>query len=388
MALGDDLPTKRHLDTGNRANFNNGDGAIALYADLRKEMTDPVTPPRQPDFLTPLPRPHGDIQTAVVNLVGRLAPLVPVTRQPSLARKIAEVIAGRPSSMANNMFVRQSIIRGGAATDDQVIEGLAAWVTVLFDLGNLQHDRRRALDVEARIPGKALACLAHALSKSRNGCILAVPHIGSIELFAAHLKDHGFNLGFVYSISDQPTLTERWIYEGRRAVHGTPIAFGRRNTGAEISQVLANNGVVVMVVDVYPSARFKGIVARVHDAEFNLPPGPGRYARSGTLILPGFASRRDERGFAMNILAPIEYHASMPEQDAAAALTQTLASHIAGFTAEQPEAYWLWHPIPNDPYLAVAQRYRPDLLNASAAPPPDDEATALAVEAASATLTT
>jgi hypothetical protein len=35
----------------------------------------------------------------------------------------------------------------------------------------------------------------------------------------------------------------------------------------------------------------------------------------------------------------------------------------------------------------VAQRHRPDLLNAAAAPPHDDEATALAVEAASSTLT-
>jgi lauroyl/myristoyl acyltransferase len=352
-----------------------------------QEMADPITPPRQPDILTPLPRPHGDIQTAAVNLVSRLAPLVPVTRQPSVARKIAEVIAGRPSSMANNMFVRQSIIRGDTATHGHVIEGLKAWVTVLFDLANLQHDRRRALDVEARISDQALARLAHALSTSGNGCILAVPHIGSLELFAAHLKDRGFNLGFVYSISDRPTPTERWIYEGRRAIHGTPIAFGRRNTGAEISQVLANNGVVVMVVDVYPSTRFKGIVAKAHDAEFNFPPGPGRYARSGTLILPGFASRRDEKGFAMNILDPIEYNVSIPERDAAADLTQTLASHIAGFTAEQPAAYWLWHPIPNDPYLAVAQRHRPDLLNAAAAPPHDDEATALAVEAASSTLT-
>ncbi|MBN3789336.1 hypothetical protein [Burkholderia sp. Ac-20353] len=130
-----------------------------------------------------------------MNLVDRLAPLVPVARQPLLARTIAEVIAGRPSSMANSMFVRQSIIRRGTATDDQVIEGLAAWVTVLFDLANLQHDRGRALDLEADLPDDALARLDQALARSCRGCILAVPHIGSIELFAAHLKDRGFNLG-------------------------------------------------------------------------------------------------------------------------------------------------------------------------------------------------
>jgi hypothetical protein len=45
------------------------------------------------------------------------------------------------------MFVRQSLIRGGTATHEQVVEGLAAWVTVLFDLDDLQIDRRRALGV-------------------------------------------------------------------------------------------------------------------------------------------------------------------------------------------------------------------------------------------------
>lgn len=282
--------------------------------------------------------------------------------------------------MGNNMFLRQSIIRRGTAAHGHVIDGLAAWVTVLFDLGNLRHDRRRALDLKATIPDAALARLAHAHSRSRNGCILAVPHIGSIELFAAHLKDRGFNIGFVYTIGDKPTPTERWIYEGRSATHATPIAFGRRNTGAEISKVLQNNGVVLMAVDVYPSARYKGIRVEVHDAAFTCPPGPARYARSGTLVLPGFASGRDAEGFSMNILDPLDYRAWMPVQDAASDLSQNLAVHVAGFTAEQPAAYWLWHPIPNDPFLAVAQRQRPDLLRSAIAALPDDEAAALAIE--------
>jgi hypothetical protein len=327
------------------------------------------------------PRGHGDIQTAVVALVDRLAPAVPLARQPYLARKIAGVIASGPSSMGNAMFLRQSIIRRGTATHDHVIDGLAAWVTVLFDLGNLRHDRRRALDLKATCPDAALARLAQAISQSRNGCILAVPHIGSIELFVAYLKDRGFNVGFVYTIGDKPTPTEQWIYEGRRATHGTPIAFGRRNTGAEISKVLRDSGVVLMVVDVYPSAKFQGIRVRIHDAEFNFPPGPARYARSGTLVLPGFATGRDAEGFSMTIFDPLDHHAFTPVDDAASDLTQRLAVHVGGFTVEQAASYWLWHPIPNDPFISVAERHRPDLLSAVAAMVPDDEAVALAVEA-------
>jgi len=330
----------------------------------------------------PFPREHGDIQTAVVNLVDRLAPIVPVARQTDFAREIASLIASTPSTMGNNMFLRQSIIRRGPATSDHVIDGLAAWVTVLFDLANLQQDRDRAMGLEARIPKKALDRLARALSQSRNGCIIAVPHIGSLELFAAHLKDRGFNVGFVYSIGRQPTPTERWIYAGRSATAATPIAFARRNTGAGISRVLQNNGVVFMVVDVYPSARYAGITVKVHDSDFRYPPGPARYARTGTLVLPGFASRRDATGFSMNILAPIAYPTWMPAQAAASEFTQEVAAHVDGFTATQPAAYWLWHPIPNDPYLALAQRQRPDLLTAM--PPENDEAVALAVEEAGA----
>lgn len=329
------------------------------------------------------PRGPGDIQAAVVALVARLAPVVPVPHQPDLARKIAEVIASRPSTMSDDMFLRQSIIRGGVATPDHVIDGLATWVTVLFDLDNLQCDRSRALDLAARIPDEALDRLVRARSKSRNGCILAVPHIGSIELFAAHLKDRGVNLGFVYTIGRRSTPVEQWIYRGRRATQAVPIAFGRRSTGAEIAKVLGSNGVVIMVVDVYPSDRYKGIHVKTFDNEFNYPPGPARYARSGTLVLPGFASRRQADGFSMNILEPIAYPDSM--RGAARDFTQSLASHIGGFLADQPAAYWLWHPIPNDPFRAAAQRQRPDLLPLASATSADDEAVAVAVEAANST---
>jgi hypothetical protein len=332
----------------------------------------------------PFPRGPGDIQAAVVTLVHRLAPVVPVGHQPHVARKIAEVIAGTPSTMGNDMFLRQSIIRGGTATLDHVIDGLATWVTVLFDLDNLQRDRGRALGLKAALPDEALDRLAQAVARSRNGCILAVPHIGSVELFAAYLRDRGVDLGFVYTIGRQPTAVERWIYAGRSAIRATPVAFGRRNTGAEISKILGRKGVVIMVADVYPSDRYAGIRVESHGAEFNYPPGPARYAQSGTLVLPGFVSRRDSDGFSMNILGPIEYGASMPAKDAASDFTQRLAVQIGGFTAQQPEAFWLWHPIPNDPFQAIARRQRLDLLRSVAAAPPDDEAVASAVEALSA----
>jgi lauroyl/myristoyl acyltransferase len=330
------------------------------------------------------PRAPGDIQAAVVNLVHRLAPVTRMPDQPDLARKIAETIASKPSTMGNNMFLRQSVIRGGTATRAHVADGLAAWITVLFDLDNLQHDRRRALDLGAAIPSDALDRLSRALSRSHNGCILALPHIGSIELFAAHLKERGFDFSFVYTIGERPTPVEQWIYRGRSATGGRPIAFGRRNTGLEISKVLRNNGIVLMVVDVYPSAKYRGIPINIYNDEFNYPPGPARFAEAGTLVLPAFASHRNAEGFSMNILDPIDYRTSLPKYDAASDFTQRLASQIAVFTADRPEAYWLWHPIPNDPYLAVARRQRPELVDLAASQLPDDEVVAVAVEAAGA----
>jgi hypothetical protein len=83
----------------------------------------------------------------------------------------------------------------------------------------------------------------------------------------------------------------------------------------------------------------------------------------------------------MNILDPLDYHACMPVQDAAVDLTQRLAVHVGGFTAEQPAAYWLWHPIPSDPFLAVARRQRPELLSSTDVALADDEAAASAIEA-------
>jgi len=322
----------------------------------------------------------GDIQTAVVTLVDRLAPVVPVSRQPELAREIARVIASRPSTMANDMFVRQSIMRHGTASHDDVVEGLAAWVTVLFDLGNLQYDRQRALQMNAVLPDEDAHRLARAISASSNGCILAVPHTGSLELFAAHLIDRGFHVDFVYTIGRNPTPTEQWLYRGRNATGARGIRFGERNTGLAISEVLRGKGVVIMVVDVYPSDVYRGMPVNIFGGEFNYPPGPARFAHTGTLVLPGYASRRNAGGFSMTILDPIKYPAGLPVREAGSEFTQRLAVSIERFTAAHPGAYWLWHPIPNDPYLAMAHRQRPDLLDALASRPPDDDAVALAVE--------
>lgn len=335
----------------------------------------------------PFRREKNDIQTAVVALVDRLAPALPVARQPDLAREIAEVIASRPSSMANNMFLRQSLIRHGTASPEDVIEGLAAWVTVLFDLGNLQHDRQRALRTGIIFPDEDVDRLSQAVSRSMNGCILAVPHTGSLELFVAQLVDRGFRVGFVYTIGRFPTPTEQWLYRGRSATGATGIAFGRRDTGPGISEILRESGVVIMVVDVYPSDRYHGVPVRIFDGDFNYPPGPARFARSGTLVLPGFASRRREEGLSLTIHDPLDSPPESPARGASPEFTQRLAQAIEGFTIRHPDSYWLWHPIPNDPYLAVARRQRPDLLRAVADRPTDDEEVALAVEAMSRRLT-
>jgi lauroyl/myristoyl acyltransferase len=322
----------------------------------------------------------GDIQTAVVALIDRLAPVVPVSEQPGLAREIAGLIASRPCTMANNMFVRQSLIRHGLASQDDVAEGLAAWITVLFDLGNLQYDRQRALQTGAILPDEDVERLARAISASSNGCILAVPHTGSLELFAAHLIDRGFHVDFVYTIGKSPTPTEQWLYRGRNATGARGIRFGERNTGHAISDVLRAKGVVIMVVDVYPSDKYRGIQVRIFDGNFNYPPGPARFAHTGTRVLPGYVSRRSGEGISMTILDPIGHPSELPAREAASEFTQRLATSIERFTARHPDAYWLWHPIPNDPYLAMAHRQRPDLLSVLAARPPEDEAMALAVE--------
>ncbi len=76
----------------------------------------------------PFPRGLGDIQTAVVNRIDRLARVIPLSQQPAFAPAIAEMIAGRPSTMGSSMFIRQSIILGQ----------LAAWLAVPRCCGNLK----------------------------------------------------------------------------------------------------------------------------------------------------------------------------------------------------------------------------------------------------------
>ena len=224
-------------------------------------------------------RGHGDIQTAVVTLVDSLVPVVPVARQPYLARKIAEVIAGRPSSMGNNMFLRQSIIRGGTATPAHVVDGLATWVTVLFDLGNLRHDRRRALDVKATIPEEALARLAQrAFEVTQRLHPCGSPH-GKHRIVRGASQRPRISTSVS---STRSAASQRRPSDGSIKA-GAPRAPRRSRSGEgipapESRRFFQNGGVVLMVVDVYPSATYKGIRVTSHGAEFNYPPGPARYA--------------------------------------------------------------------------------------------------------------
>lgn len=324
-------------------------------------------------------RERGDIQTAVIALVDHLAPRVAVAEQPAVARWIAATLAATRSTMAQSMWLRQSLIRGRVATQDEVAGGLGSWVTALFDLGNLRHDRHRALDIATLLTEEAASCLDRALTRSNQGCILAVPHAGSLELMGAHLVDRGLTVGFVHKVSEVPTPAERWIYEGRSATLGTAITFGRPDTATEMSAILRRGGVIVLVADVYPT-RHDGIPVEIYGAEFTYPPGPAWYAQRDTPVLPSFASCRDEHGLSMNILAPLNYDHALPKRAAAAAFTQRLATALSCLTSAHPSAFWLWHPIINDPYVAMAQRQRADLLKITGATVEDDEQAAQAIE--------
>jgi hypothetical protein len=96
--------------------------------------------------------------------------------------------------------------------------------------------------------------------------------------------------------------------------------------------------------------------------------------------MPGFASRREAVGFSMRILDPIEHHTSLGRA-ANTDFTQRLGDHITGFSAAQPQSYWLWHPIPNDPFRRIAERRHTELLRLLDDSPPHDEAVASAIEA-------
>ncbi|MDE2515781.1 MAG: MFS transporter [Rhodospirillales bacterium] len=153
------------------------------------------------------------------------------------------------------------------------------------------------------LPDAAIARLSAVLAERRRGCILALPHVGSLELFAAYLHDRGFDLGFVYTIGRSPTPTEQWIRAGRNAILGTGIPFGRRDTRAAIAEILRRNGVVIVVVDVYPSDRYRGIGVAIHDAVFTYPPGPARFARAGTPVLGVLSDRFGRRPVLLLSLA-------------------------------------------------------------------------------------
>lgn len=328
----------------------------------------------------PILRQAGDIQSAVVALVDALVTRVPLARQPTAARRIAETVASFRSSMTDRMWLRQSLIRSRTATPSEVVDALTTWIVTLFDLGNLRQDRRRALEVPFRLPEEAVSRLDVALGRSTGGCILAVPHVGSLELLVAQLVDRRLTVGFVQKVSDPATAAECWIYEGRGATQGEAISFGQTDTANGMKSLLDRRGVIVLVTDVYPSDHGEGIPVEIYGDTFNYAPGPAWFGRS-VPVLPAFVSARDEHGFSADILESVHYDAGLPVRAAASAFTQDLATCLSRLTIAQPSAFWLWHPIPNDPFLAIAQRRRPDLVRMAIATLDDDERAAQAVDA-------
>ena len=178
---------------------------------------------------------------------------------------------------------------------------------------------------------------------SGQGCIIALPHVGSWEWGGALLAQIGYPMTAVAEELDPPQLFE-WFVAKREAmgIHIEPLGQG---AGRKLLSVLGDGGLVGLLCD--RDIEGGGIEVELLGARTTMPAGPATLAlRTGAALLVGviYAGPGDQH--AAHISPPISTERRGRLRDDVTAVTQVLADELSGLIRRAPEQ---WHVF-SDPF--------------------------------------
>jgi KDO2-lipid IV(A) lauroyltransferase len=177
---------------------------------------------------------------------------------------------------------------------------------------------------------------------SGNGCILALPHIGSWEYGGAFLATQGLPMTAVAERIEPAELFEYFVEQ--RAAMGLTIVPLDKHSGSTLLSTLRAGRLVGLLCD--RDIEGTGIEVDFFGERTTMPAGPATLAlRTGATLCTGAVYRGPGRDHRAMVEPPLDTTRSDSLRADVARLTQEIATRLEGLIRRAPEQWHVFQPL-------------------------------------------
>ncbi len=182
----------------------------------------------------------------------------------------------------------------------------------------------------------------HAGVASGNGCILALPHIGSWEYGGAFLATQGLPMTAVAERIEPPELFDYFVEQ--RSAMGLSVVPLDRHSGSTLLSTLRAGKLVGLLCD--RDIEGTGIEVEFFGERTTMPAGPATLAlRTGATLCTGAVYSGPARDHRAVVEEPIDTTRTGSLRVDVARVTQEIATRLEGLIRRAPEQWHVFQPL-------------------------------------------
>ncbi len=181
-----------------------------------------------------------------------------------------------------------------------------------------------------------------AARESRQGLVVALPHVGSWEWGGSFLNSLGLGMTAIAEELEPPALFE-WFKKKRESI-GIRIEPLNEHAGTVMLEVLRGGGVVGLLCD--RDLQGNGVEVDFFGERVTMPAGPATLAlRSGATLLVAACYSGPGRDHHAVVTAPIDTTRYGKLRADVSRVTQLIAHELEGLIARAPEQWHVLQPL-------------------------------------------
>ncbi len=182
----------------------------------------------------------------------------------------------------------------------------------------------------------------HAAAAAGNGCILALPHIGSWEYGGAFLATQGLPMTAVAERIEPPELFDYFVEQ--RSAMGLSVVPLDRHSGSALLSALRAGTLVGLLCD--RDIEGTGIEVDFFGERTTMPAGPATLAlRTGATLCTGAVYSGPGRDHRALVQGPIDTTRTGSLRADVARVTQEIAVRLEGLIRQAPEQWHVFQPL-------------------------------------------
>ena len=201
--------------------------------------------------------------------------------------------------------------------------------------------RTSPTEVEERTFVQGLEYLVEGVA-SGQGCIMALPHVGSWEYGGAFLATQNLPMTSVAERIEPPELFEFFVEQ--RAAMGLTILPLDASSGSRVMSTLRDGKLVGLLCD--RDVAGNGVEVEFFGERTTMPPGPATLAlRTGARLVTGAVYSGPGRDHRAIVEPPLDTTRQGSLRADVARLTQEIASRFEGLIRRAPEQWHVFQPL-------------------------------------------